>query len=83
MEKITNSIEQKTIELERTIKMTEEKITTAHREFKFEHVFDVSYRSMIREEGLLYLHTSKGVYSYMVKEDPADFIEAFKRMQKK
>ncbi|MBM7096306.1 MULTISPECIES: hypothetical protein [Alteribacter] len=82
VQKVVNSIEQKTVEHERTITMDKEKVTTAHREFKFENVFDVSYRSIQGEEGLMYLHTSQGVYSYMVKDDPADFIAAFKELDK-
>ncbi|TMW71834.1 hypothetical protein [Alteribacter natronophilus] len=80
--KVTNSIEQKTVEYERTLKMDREKITTAHRTFAFKDVFDVSHRPLQGEKGLLYLHTSKGVYSYMVKEDPSPFIDAFKELDR-
>ncbi|WP_026690785.1 hypothetical protein [Alteribacter aurantiacus] len=81
-QKITNSIEQKTIEEKRMITMDKEKITTRHREFLFKNVFDVSFRSLQGEEGLLYLHTNQGVYSYMVKSDPSEFIAAFKELDK-
>ncbi|PYZ97084.1 hypothetical protein CR205_00300 [Alteribacter lacisalsi] len=80
--KVTNSIEQKTVEHERTLTMDQNEIQTAHRSFKFKDVFDISYRPLQEEEGLLYLHTSKGVYSYMVKDDPAPFIDAFKKLDR-
>lgn len=57
-----------------------DKIVTRYREFPIQEVFDMSYRKLGGEGGILYLHTKQGVYSYMVKAEPADFIEAFKNV---
>ncbi|WP_280768719.1 hypothetical protein [Salipaludibacillus daqingensis] len=79
-----NSIEQKNVEYERTLYLYEDKLITQHREFPADKVFDMSYRELKSgEEGTLFIHTSQGVFTYIVKEDPAEFIEAFKELEKK
>ncbi|RIV03107.1 hypothetical protein [Bacillus licheniformis] len=57
-----------------------DKILTASRQYRLEHVYDVSYRPF-SEAGLLYLHTNKGVFAYEVNVDPGYFIEAFKKQK--
>lgn len=74
-----NSLEQKRIEHKRTLYLYEEKIVTQHREFPLSQVLDMSYRKIGGKGGLLYLHTSRGVYSYTVTSTPDKFIEAFKK----
>ncbi|XEC94170.1 hypothetical protein AB6A23_23085 [Paenibacillus tarimensis] len=73
-----NGIEDTTVVEHRQIYLYVDKIVTKHREFLISEVFDMSYRQMGNDEGLLYLHTKRGVYSYPVKENPESFIEAFK-----
>ncbi|MEK8126463.1 hypothetical protein WMW72_00890 [Paenibacillus filicis] len=58
------------------------KITTRYREFPLDEVYDMSYRRMGPDEGMLYLHTRQGVYPFQVNADPAAFIGAFKRLTK-
>lgn len=77
------AIEQKNIEYDRTLYLYEDKLMTQHREFSTEHIFDMSYRELSEEEGLLYIHSSQGVFSYAVKSDPSAFIEAFKNLEKR
>jgi hypothetical protein len=72
-----NSLEQKKVEQERHIYLYKTKVVTQYREFTIKDVFDMSYRMIGHEGGFLYLHTSKGVYSYKVKTDPKEFITAF------
>ncbi|WP_159881417.1 hypothetical protein [Paenibacillus puerhi] len=72
--------EQSYIPEERVMCLFVSKITTRHREFPLHEVYDISYRRMGAEEGILYLHTRQGVYPFNVKSDPASFIEAFKRL---
>lgn len=38
----------------------------------------MSYRTFSDGEGFFYLHTRKGVFSYMIRDDPSLFIQAFK-----
>ncbi|RLL42710.1 hypothetical protein D8M04_14235 [Oceanobacillus piezotolerans] len=78
VERIVRSIEQINIEHERTMYLYNEKIVTEHREFHIKDVMDMSYRIVGGKGGLLYLHTSNGVYSYTVKSSPNRFIEEFK-----
>jgi len=76
-----SSVEQIKIEHERTIYLYEEKVVTQNRKFPIDEVIDMSYRFIGGDGGLLYLHTTKGVFSYTVKSSPKEFVEAFK-MQK-
>lgn len=79
MERKVTSIEQINIEHERVLTLFDEKITTQNREFMMKDILDVSYREIGNDGGgLLYLHTSQGVYSYTVKESPMAFVEAYR-----
>ncbi|MFD1039845.1 hypothetical protein ACFQ3N_15790 [Virgibacillus byunsanensis] len=68
---------------ERNIHLYDEKITTRYREFSIEDVLDMSYRQVGGGGGLLYLHTSRGLFSYTVKESPEKLINAFKELSEK
>jgi len=63
---------------ERMIYLYNEKIMTKYREFSIDQVKDMSYRRITGNNGLLYLHTSHGVYSYTVNTSPEAFIQKFK-----
>ncbi|GGO02791.1 hypothetical protein [Saccharibacillus kuerlensis] len=65
---------------DRTIDLYHDRITTYSREFPLKHVFDMSYRRIGGEIGMLYLHTNLGVFSYTVNTDPGPFIDHFKSM---
>lgn len=78
-----SAIDQKNVEYERMLCLYEDKLVTQHREFLTEHVFDMSYRELSGGEGMLYVHTSKGVFSYTVRSDPSAFIRAFKELEKR
>lgn len=54
-----------------------DRIVTKYREFDLVNVFDMSFRRMGKEGGFFYLHTSTGVYPYMVHVDPRPFIQRF------
>ncbi|GCL71592.1 hypothetical protein [Paenibacillus naphthalenovorans] len=66
---------------DRWMYLYEDKVVTHYREFPIHEVFDISYRKLGGTEGILYLHTKQGVYSYMVKADPSEFVEAFKQLE--
>lgn len=73
---------QKTREELRKLFLYEDKVVTKHRIFKIDAVFDMTYRFIGGKGGLLYLHTDKGVFSYMIKESPELFVEVFKELKK-
>ena len=62
---------------ERVMYLYPDKIKTKHREFAMKDVFDMSYRQMGGGEGMLYLHTNQGVFSYNLRNHPAEILEAF------
>ncbi|OPA78312.1 hypothetical protein BVG16_10495 [Paenibacillus selenitireducens] len=78
VERNVTGLEQTIMKQERWIYLYQEKIVTKYREFPIQEVFDMSYRSMGGNGGILYLHTRQGVFSYMVSEDPRPFMEAYK-----
>jgi len=76
-----SSTKQKDVEYKRTIYMYPDKIITKYRKFLMEDVLDISYREVKKSKGfgLLYIHTTSGLYSYTVKNSPHIFVEVFKR----
>ncbi|WP_337019616.1 hypothetical protein [Oceanobacillus massiliensis] len=78
-----SSIEQKDVEHQRKLYLYDEKIVTQHREFPLKDVLDISYRFIGGDGGLLYLHTTKGVFSYIVKTSPEKFVEAYRNFRDK
>lgn len=73
-------LEQENVEYERVIELYEDRVETKYRLFPMETVMDMSYREMPGDEGILYLHTTRGVFSYMVKENPAAFLAAYREL---
>lgn len=74
-----SALEQKDTEEQRYMYLYEDKIVTRYREFPIENVMDISYRLTGKKtKGMLYLHTLKGVYAYIIKSSPEQFIDAFK-----
>ena len=71
------------VEEKRMMYLYPEKLVTAHREFSIEKVLDMSFRKMGAEGGLLYVHTTSGVYSYTVDASPKAFIDVFKAQFKR
>ena len=73
------SVEKIEYEDERFIYLYEDKIVTEHREFPLADVFDLSYRKVGGQGGLLFIHTNHSLYSYTVKSSPEYFIDICKR----
>ncbi|MFP3844191.1 hypothetical protein [Priestia filamentosa] len=61
-------------ELEYQLELYEDKIVAGAEQFAIKAVLDISYRITTKSYGFLYLHTTKGVFSYLVKENPQLFI---------
>lgn len=78
IERKLSSINQERIEHHRTMYLYERKIVTKYHEFPTKDILDISYRYIGGEGGLLYLHTSHGVYSYIVKTSPKAFVQTCK-----
>ncbi|ALA51267.1 hypothetical protein CAY60_011065 [Shouchella clausii] len=59
-----------------------DRIETENASFPIGSVFDISYRLPSGESqlGFLYLHTSQGVVTYKIKQNPESFIKAFKKL---
>ncbi|MEY8745326.1 hypothetical protein AB9M62_39350 [Bacillales bacterium AN1005] len=74
---------QEIVSSDRSMILYADKIVTQYREFKITEVFDMSFRRMGNEGGFFYLHTSTGVYPYMVKIDPKPFIQKFRTITSK
>src|SRR5690625_5259375 len=81
IEREVSSTEQKDVEHERMIFMYHDKIITKNREFHMSEVLDISYRKNNKpgNMGLLYIHTTSGLFSYTVKNSPNFFVETFNR----
>lgn len=75
--KLTSTLQYE-VEHNRYIFLYNEKVVTEHREFPINEVMDFSYRKLTNQGGILYLHTTHGVYSYIVESSPQDFIEIFR-----
>ncbi|MBH5317630.1 hypothetical protein I6N90_07420 [Paenibacillus sp. GSMTC-2017] len=78
VERKLNGLEMKTIRDDRIMYLYANKIVTAHREFEIEDVHDLSFRQMGGDEGILYLHTKQGVFSYTLQGDTTAFIQSFR-----
>ncbi|RWR12565.1 hypothetical protein QNH23_16680 [Siminovitchia fortis] len=65
-------------EEERKIYLYQDRLVTKHREFPIRDISDLSFRKMGDEGGLLYVHTSRGIFSYTVPSSPESFIKAFR-----
>lgn len=72
------SIGKTEVEDERMLYLYPDRVVTAYREFPIENVIDMSFREVGKTGGLLYVHTSSGVFSYTVESSPMEFIHVFK-----
>ena len=49
--------------------------------FLIKDVLDISYRIISKEIGFLYLHTTRGMYSFQMRSNPEQFIKEFKKIK--
>jgi len=61
-------------EVEKSLILYSDKIMAEKAAFHLEAVHDISVKKTNNLYQILYLHTNKGVFSFIIKEDPADFI---------
>ncbi len=50
--------------------------------FLLSDVLDMSFRALSADSGFLYLHTTRGVFSYHTKSNPQEFIDTYKNLKK-
>ena len=82
--KVTRFIEeniQNQKEEEHMMKLSTNGIKTSFDNFSLEEILDISYRDFSQQMGLLYLHTTKGLYSYTIRINPQIFIMQFKKIK--
>lgn len=65
---------QQSVESEKFLHGTDEGIRCAVRQFSWKQLHDISYKPFSSGEGLLYLHTHQGMFSYRVKDNPTTFL---------
>ncbi|KIL49574.1 hypothetical protein [Jeotgalibacillus soli] len=73
--------EQHIIESKHEIVLYENRIADQSQLFYLNEVLDVSFKSINKGYGFLYVHTVKGLFPYKVKEDPKAFIEKYKELR--
>lgn len=64
-------------EKEELMRIYSDRITTASDRFLIEDVLDISFRSFSNNNGLLYLHTTRGVFSYRTSHQPEILIKIY------
>lgn len=69
---------QLSIEIEKKLILDEDKITSGEQIFPLNTIYDISYKQSINTYKILYLHTNHGVYSFVIKDDPEEWIELIK-----
>ncbi len=81
--KVTRKIErneQKTLEQEHDLELYEDRIIVGQDHFPIQDVFDMSYRFQSTLYGFLYLHTNRGVVTFIIKKDPTLFINEYRKL---
>lgn len=73
--------QQYSFEKEEEICLYEDRIVSASDNFYLDDVLDMSYKVMTSPAGMLYLHTNRGLFSYIVKSEPQHFIDTYKQLK--
>ncbi|SFE27495.1 hypothetical protein [Alteribacillus iranensis] len=69
----------KVVEQEDWLYLYQDYIASPEYHYPLHDVFDISYKWQPGQIGYLYLHTSSGVRTFYIKNDPSLFIEYFKK----
>lgn len=68
-------------ENEQFIEMYDDRITTASDVFYLRDVLDITFKKMSGRTGFLYLHTTRGVYSFFTNAKPDQLIMKYKEIK--
>ncbi|MFZ3590061.1 3-isopropylmalate dehydratase [Bacillus sp. DJP31] len=63
------------------INLYADRIITPSHTFQLNDVHDVSYKPFSTENGLLYLHTNQGVFTYYIEMTPSLFIDLYQSLK--
>ncbi|BAB04973.1 hypothetical protein P4637_14530 [Halalkalibacterium halodurans] len=75
-------IEKRTIEETFEMHLFPDQLVTSSETFPLKQILDISYRKSEEDMGYLYLHTTSGVRTFIIKDDPKPFVQAFHRLTK-
>lgn len=64
------------------LQLTAQGIYSFTSQFPHKETFDLSYKKFSNGNGMLYIHTIRGVFSFHIVEDANDFIRAYKKHMK-
>lgn len=81
VEYFIENFKQKRIQIVHDLSLSINTVKSNTHLFQLEHVLDISYKSFSTSGGHLYLHTNQGVFAFVIKKDPNDFIQAYKRLK--
>lgn len=77
VERFIKNFEQQKIEIEQLLTMTQTSIFSNSHHFHLQNVLDMSYKPFSNGQGILYLHTNEGVFSFLISTNPAQFIQSY------
>ncbi|MCM3762286.1 hypothetical protein M3212_16050 [Alkalihalobacillus oceani] len=75
--------EKRIVETSFDMKLFEDQITVKNDTFPLTSIFDISFRKKPDKGafGFLYLHTSQGVRTFYIKEDPKQLVQAYQQLK--
>lgn len=68
-------------EYEEIIRVYDDRITTASDIFFIRDILDITFKKMSGMKGFLYLHTTRGVYSFFTNARPDRLIKVYKELK--
>jgi len=81
VERYIEKFEQKTRTSIHEIILDSYKITSAKYSFQLDRINDISYKPFSGNNGLLYLHTDEGVFTFLISVNPNEFINMYKMLR--
>ena len=66
------------IEEEKSLVLWNDRVTSEEQTFYLNIIHDISFKPSSNQYKILYLHTNRGVYSFVVKENPQEMIHLIK-----
>lgn len=83
IKQVITPIEKKITEFTFEMKLYDHKLVVKDESYPVTDIFDISYRTKKDDFsiGYIYLHTSQGVRTYHVKEDPTEFVQAYLQLK--
>jgi hypothetical protein len=68
-------------ENEEFIKIYKDRVTTATEDFDLKDILDISFKYMSGTKGILYLHTTRGLYAFVTNIPPTRLIQIFRELK--